>query len=70
MVGLAESSGGGISFAILISFHHGSPCSYITWGINNRPVCGRSSQTYSHSVIVMIVIIILLNGTRYVELRT
>jgi hypothetical protein len=31
-----------------ISFHHGSPCSYIIWGINNRPVHGCSSETSSH----------------------
>jgi hypothetical protein len=28
-----------------VSFHHGSPCSYIIWGMNNRPVCGCSSET-------------------------
>jgi hypothetical protein len=29
-------------FSLPISFH---ACSYITWGMNNRPVGGRSSQT-------------------------
>jgi hypothetical protein len=28
-----------------ISFHCGSPYAYIAWGINNRPVGGRSSET-------------------------
>jgi hypothetical protein len=40
-----ERSGGQIrSSPILTSFHHGSPCSYITWGMNNRPVGGCSSE--------------------------
>jgi hypothetical protein len=30
-----------LQFPMSISFHHGSPYSYITWGINNRPrLCG------------------------------
>jgi hypothetical protein len=28
-----------------LSFHHGSPYSYITWGMNNSTVGGCSSQT-------------------------
>jgi hypothetical protein len=32
-------------FPLAISFHHDSPYSYIIWGINNRPVGGRSSET-------------------------
>jgi hypothetical protein len=28
-----EHSGGWISFLLSTSFHHGSPCSYITWVI-------------------------------------
>jgi hypothetical protein len=31
-------------FLLSVSFHHGSPYSYITWGMN-RPVGGRSSET-------------------------
>jgi hypothetical protein len=27
-----------------ISFHCGFPYSYITWGINNRPIGDRSSE--------------------------
>jgi hypothetical protein len=27
------------------SFHRGSPCSYITWGMDDRLVGGRSSET-------------------------
>jgi hypothetical protein len=30
-----------------VSFHHDSPYSYITWGMNNRPVGGHSSKTWS-----------------------
>jgi hypothetical protein len=37
-----ERSGGRITFHLSTSFHHGSPRSYITWGMNNRPVGGRS----------------------------
>jgi transcription elongation factor GreA-like protein len=40
-----ECSDGQISFLLLISFHHGSLCTHITWGIKNRPVGGRSSET-------------------------
>jgi hypothetical protein len=32
-------------FTLSISFHHGFPCSYIIWGMNNRTVGGRSSET-------------------------
>jgi hypothetical protein len=32
-------------FLLSISFLHGCPSSYITWGKNNRPVGGRSSET-------------------------
>jgi apolipoprotein N-acyltransferase len=28
-----------------MSFYHGFPWSYVTWGMNNRPVSGRSSET-------------------------
>jgi hypothetical protein len=35
---IARESGGQIrSFSLSISFHHGFPCTYITWGINNPP---------------------------------
>jgi hypothetical protein len=34
--------------------HHDSPCSYVTWVINKRPVGGRSSETYSHPIDIMI----------------
>jgi hypothetical protein len=36
-----------LRFPLSISFHHGSPCSYIYWGMNNRPASGRSSETSS-----------------------
>jgi hypothetical protein len=36
-------------FLLSIAFHHGSPLSYIyiyiTWGTNDRPVGGHSSET-------------------------
>jgi hypothetical protein len=34
----------------------GSPCSYITWGRNNRPTGDRSSEKYSHSIGTIIMI--------------
>jgi hypothetical protein len=39
-------------FAFLpsISFHRGSPCSYIISGMNNTPVGGHSSETLSHPI--------------------
>jgi hypothetical protein len=35
-------------FVLSISFHRGSPHSHITWGMNNMPAGGCSSQTQSH----------------------
>jgi hypothetical protein len=59
LVQLQESSGGWVrSFPLLTSsFHHGSPCSYITRGMNNRPVGGLSSETWSHPIDIIIIII-------------
>jgi hypothetical protein len=37
-------------FLLSVSFHRGSPYSYIVCGMNNRPVGGRSSETQSHTV--------------------
>jgi hypothetical protein len=34
-----------LQIPLSISFHHDSPCSYIIWRMNNRPVSGRSSET-------------------------
>jgi hypothetical protein len=39
-----------LAFTLSVSFHRGSPYSYIVWGMNNRPVCGRSSEIQSHPV--------------------
>jgi hypothetical protein len=36
-----------LRFPLLSWFHRGSPCSYIIFGMNNRPVGGRSSETRS-----------------------
>jgi hypothetical protein len=30
----------------LVSLRHDSACSHITWGMNNRPVGGRSAEMY------------------------
>jgi hypothetical protein len=35
-------------FPLSISFHHSSSCTYITWGMNNGHVRGRSSEMQSH----------------------
>jgi hypothetical protein len=32
-------------FSLSISFHRSSPYSYFTWGMNNRPVSDRGSET-------------------------
>jgi hypothetical protein len=59
---IAQISGGGIrSFSVpaLLS-HNGFPWSYITWGMNNRPVCGRSSERSYHPIYVIIIIIIII----------
>jgi hypothetical protein len=34
-------------FLLSVSFHCGSPYSYIIWGMNSRPVGGYSSETLS-----------------------
>jgi hypothetical protein len=65
LVGLSESSGGRIMFPqSTLSFHHDSPFPYITWEMNSRPVCGRSSETF-HTIdmiiIVVVVIVIIIN---------
>jgi hypothetical protein len=39
-----------LDFQLSLSFHHGSPCSYITCDINNKHVCGSSSETSSHDI--------------------
>jgi hypothetical protein len=54
LVGLTESSGGQIYSPLLISFHHGSPCSYIIWRIN-RPIGDHSSEMWSHPINMIII---------------
>jgi hypothetical protein len=39
-------------FLLSISFHHGSLYSYIILGMSNRPVGGRSLDTYSRPIDV------------------
>jgi hypothetical protein len=36
-------------FLLSISFQCASPCPYISWGMNNRPVCVHSSETVSRN---------------------
>jgi hypothetical protein len=38
------------SVPLSVPFHHGSPYSYIIWGINNSPFGGRSSEIQSHPI--------------------
>jgi hypothetical protein len=38
------------AFLLSISFYRGSPCSYITRGMNSTPDGGHSSETSSHLV--------------------
>jgi hypothetical protein len=45
-------------FYRVISFQYGSPFLYVTWGLNNRPVVGRISETESHTIDMMVIIII------------
>jgi hypothetical protein len=35
---------------------------YITWRMNNRHVCGRSSETYSHPFDIIIIVIKLIDS--------
>jgi hypothetical protein len=62
---LPENSDGQImGFPLLISFHHGSSCSYITRGMNNKPDGGCSSET-SHPmdmINIFCLCLILLSG--------
>jgi hypothetical protein len=37
-------------FSPSISYHHGYPYSYTTWGMNNSPAGGRSAETSSHPI--------------------
>jgi hypothetical protein len=46
LVGMPESSGGRIISPLSTSsLRYGSPCSHITWWMNNWPIGGRSSET-------------------------
>jgi hypothetical protein len=40
----------------VLTFHHGSSCSYI-WEMKNKPVGGLSSETYSQPTDMIIIII-------------
>jgi hypothetical protein len=62
LVGLRDKSGGQIgSFPLSISFHHGSPCSFITCAMNIMSVGGCSSVTYSHPIDMIIIITLGFN---------
>jgi hypothetical protein len=42
------------SFPLSTSFHHGSPCSYISpGGMSNGPIGGRSSEVESHPIDII-----------------
>jgi hypothetical protein len=57
MVGLPDSALVDETVAFtLLSLHHGSTCSYIIWGMNNRPVGGRSSEKLSHFIDIIIIV--------------
>jgi hypothetical protein len=43
--GAVTSFSQNIRFFLSVSFHHISPYPYLTWGMNNRPFGGRSSET-------------------------
>jgi hypothetical protein len=49
-VALGHIFSGFSGFLLSIQFNRGSPHSYITRGINNRPVGGRSSNTCSRPI--------------------
>jgi hypothetical protein len=56
LVGLPESSAGRIrSFSLSTPIDHGFSCSYIIWGMNNRPLGGRSSEMNSHPIDMIII---------------
>jgi hypothetical protein len=62
-----------------ISFHHGSPYSYITWAMNNRPVGGRNQrQSYpidmnnnnnNYILFLGIIMVCLLHPTTLIEMK-
>jgi hypothetical protein len=59
MIGLPESSGGRISsFTLSILFHHACSCPYISWGVNNKSVGGRSLEMYSLLIDMMMMMIV------------
>jgi hypothetical protein len=62
VVGLPESSTGRIrSFPqSASSFQQGSPSSFITLGINNRPVGVYNSETYSYSMKIRLMVMIII----------
>jgi hypothetical protein len=56
-------------FSLSVAFRHGSSSSDITWGMNNRPVGGRSSEIQFHPIgttvmmmmmMMMMIIIIII----------
>jgi hypothetical protein len=41
-----------LRFALPISLRHGSSHSYITWGMNNKPVHGCISETHFETIYI------------------
>jgi hypothetical protein len=39
-----------LRFFLSVSFHRGSPYPYIIWGVNNRPIGDRRSETWTQSI--------------------
>jgi hypothetical protein len=58
-VALGQAFSEFFGFLLSTSFNHGSPCSYITWRMNNSPVGGSSSETYSHPIDMIIIVLII-----------
>jgi hypothetical protein len=54
--------------SLSISFHHAFPYTYITWPMNNRPIGGRSSETWFYAVDM--IIIAINHNVVYVTVRT
>jgi hypothetical protein len=59
LLGLPESAL--VDESGVLSNRHHQPCSYITWGMTNWPVGGRSSETLSYPIDMIMMMIIIIN---------
>jgi hypothetical protein len=48
-------------FPLSILLRHGSPQPYIAWKINRRPADGSSLDTWSHSIDMITITMIIVN---------